>query len=99
MAPQLTLVERPGGALGPISSESEVEFFCVGRDRWSIYDRRLPAEAPAAFLGRLQRVAGVYAVSFADPDRPRAYTTSLADSRAHFVGGPVSLRPFLCIVD
>ncbi|WP_286344541.1 hypothetical protein [Frondihabitans sucicola] len=99
MTAQLRLVERPDGVRGPIASESDVHFFCIGRDRWTIYDRRVDPAAPGAFLGRLRRVAGLFEVSFADPDRPRAYCASLNDSRSQFVGHQApARRPALRLV-
>ncbi len=98
MAPRLTLLERPAGVLGPITSESEVHFFCTGRDRWSIYDRRLDEASPDAFLGRLTRIAGIFEVVFADESRPRAYCASLAAARVEFVGSSRGSRPALRVV-
>ncbi|RKR72985.1 hypothetical protein [Frondihabitans australicus] len=98
MTTRLTIVERPEGVLGPITSESEVHFFCTGRDRWSIYDRRLDPASPDAFLGRLSRIAGIYEVAFADDSRPRAYCASLNAVRTEFVGIAGQARPALRIV-
>jgi hypothetical protein len=99
MAARLRLLERPDGVRGPLTSETDVDFFCVGRDRWAIYDRRLDPAAPGAFLGRLQRVAGVFEVSFADLERPHAYCASLNDSRSQFVGAAQpTRRPALRLV-
>ncbi|ARC57686.1 hypothetical protein AS850_11445 [Frondihabitans sp. 762G35] len=98
MAAHLTLLDRPAGAPSPLTSESEVHFLCVGRDRWSIYDRRLDPADPAAFLGRLQRIAGLFEVTFADPARPRVWCVSLAASRAEFVDRRVPGRPRLRLV-
>jgi hypothetical protein len=91
MAVQLRLLERPFGAHGPVTSEADVHFFCTGRDSWAAYDRRIDPRAPKAFLGRLQRIAGLFEVSFADPERQHAYCVSLNESRAHFVG---SIDPY-----
>ncbi|AMM21948.1 hypothetical protein AX769_19630 [Frondihabitans sp. PAMC 28766] len=99
MVAHLRLAERPIGTLGPIASESDVHFFCVGRDRWSIYDRRLDPAVPDAFLGRLQRIAGVYEIGFADASRPRVYCASLAAARTEFVEVRVGRRAALRIVD
>lgn len=99
MAARLRLLDHPDGARGPITSEADVHFFCVGRDRWAIYDRRVDPAALGAFLGRLQRVAGVFEVTFADIDRPHAYCASLNDSRSEFVGLALpSRRPALRLV-
>lgn len=99
MAARLKLLDRPDGARGPLASESDVHFFCTGRDRWSIYDRRLDPADPAAFLGRLRRIAGLFEVTFADADLPRSYCTSLNESRAQFVGrGAIEARPHLRLV-
>jgi hypothetical protein len=85
MGARLTLLDRPDGAHGPLASESDVHFFCTGRDRWSAYDRRLDPAIPGAFLGRLRRLAGIFEVSFADISLANVYCASLNDSRAHFV--------------
>jgi hypothetical protein len=98
MAAHLTLLDRPAGAASPLTSESEVHFVCVGRDRWSIYDRRLDPADPDAFLGRLRRIAGLFEVTFADPARPRVWCVSLAASRAEFVDRRVPGRPLLRLV-
>jgi len=99
MAAQLRLLERPEGAGGALTTEADVHFFCTGRDRWAAYDRRIDPRAPQAFLGRLQRIAGLFEVSFADPERQRAYCVSLNESRSHFIGtADPYLRPTLRIV-
>jgi hypothetical protein len=98
MAAHLTLLDRPEGTPSPLTSESEIHYFCVGRDRWRIYDRRLDPADPAAYLGRLQRVAGVFEVTFAEAARPRVWCTSLAASRAEFVDRPAPRRVRLRLV-